>query len=131
MAIAPSLRNPIAVLGALTLLPLLVAATVSDDADMENATRLTVTVVGIDAQPESVLQVRAGVESFAEDASDAVRDNAATLDRLRVQLARSGVTERAPARAQAHSTTLRARSEERRVGKECSSPCRSRWSPYH
>ena len=26
---------------------------------------------------------------------------------------------------------LRFRSEERRVGKECSSPCRSRWSPYH
>ena len=24
-----------------------------------------------------------------------------------------------------------ARSEERRVGQECSSPCRSRWSPYH
>ena len=24
-----------------------------------------------------------------------------------------------------------ARSEERRVGKECSEPCRSRWSPYH
>ena len=29
-------------------------------------------------------------------------------------------------------TALRAlRSEERRVGKECSEPCRSRWSPYH
>src|SRR3546814_20252941 len=27
------------------------------------------------------------------------------------------------------SVTLR--SEERRVGKECVSPCRSRWSPYH
>ena len=26
---------------------------------------------------------------------------------------------------------LIARSEERRVGKECSEPCRSRWSPYH
>ena len=26
---------------------------------------------------------------------------------------------------------LGARSEERRVGKECYSPCRSRWSPYH
>ena len=26
---------------------------------------------------------------------------------------------------------LRARSEERRVGKECSKQCRSRWSPYH
>ena len=23
------------------------------------------------------------------------------------------------------------RSEERRVGKECASKCRSRWSPYH
>ena len=26
---------------------------------------------------------------------------------------------------------LRLRSEERRVGKECQSTCRSRWSPYH
>ena len=26
---------------------------------------------------------------------------------------------------------LGARSEERRVGKECSVTCRSRWSPYH
>src|SRR3546814_7551302 len=27
--------------------------------------------------------------------------------------------------------SLASRSEERRVGKECVSPCRSRWSPYH
>ena len=27
--------------------------------------------------------------------------------------------------------TIDARSEERRVGKECPSLCRSRWSPYH
>src|SRR3546814_10159939 len=27
--------------------------------------------------------------------------------------------------------TRRVRSEERRVGKECVSTCRSRWSPYH
>ena len=27
--------------------------------------------------------------------------------------------------------TLRARSEERRVGKECWITCRYRWSPYH
>ena len=26
---------------------------------------------------------------------------------------------------------VKARSEERRVGKECTSWCRSRWSPYH
>src|SRR3546814_1331104 len=29
------------------------------------------------------------------------------------------------------SNTSGTRSEERRVGKECVSPCRSRWSPYH
>src|SRR3546814_3477000 len=31
----------------------------------------------------------------------------------------------------APSFSLRGRSEERRVGKECVSTCRSRWSPYH
>src|SRR3546814_19410183 len=36
--------------------------------------------------------------------------------------------------ARQHSQTIYhpvGRSEERRVGKECVSPCRSRWSPYH
>src|SRR3546814_15258520 len=31
----------------------------------------------------------------------------------------------------AHGHRLEVRSEERRVGKECVSTCRSRWSPYH
>src|SRR3546814_12740777 len=31
----------------------------------------------------------------------------------------------------ASRTMLMPRSEERRVGKECVSTCRSRWSPYH
>src|SRR3546814_14450607 len=30
-----------------------------------------------------------------------------------------------------HARPVGARSEERRVGKECVSTCRSRWSPYH
>src|SRR3546814_9123129 len=30
-----------------------------------------------------------------------------------------------------HQGTRGGRSEERRVGKECVSTCRSRWSPYH
>src|SRR3546814_18024998 len=30
-----------------------------------------------------------------------------------------------------HDRSLPARSEARRVGKECVSTCRSRWSPYH
>src|SRR3546814_2440829 len=36
-----------------------------------------------------------------------------------------------PSRMAAPKTTGKARSEERRVGKECVSTCRSRWSPYH
>src|SRR3546814_17967916 len=45
--------------------------------------------------------------------------------------------EQAAAHAQAHGLADRVafktvvRSEERRVGKECVSTCRSRWSPYH
>src|SRR3546814_7101564 len=33
--------------------------------------------------------------------------------------------------ASSRPSTARERSEERRVGKECVSTCRSRWSPYH
>src|SRR3546814_11704015 len=33
--------------------------------------------------------------------------------------------------AEAEAAALAHRSEERRVGKECVSTCRSRWSPYH
>src|SRR3546814_6609616 len=50
----------------------------------------------------------------------AKRDHAATLADLR----NAGAD---PARLLAG---LRSRSEERRVGKECVSTCRSRWSPY-
>src|SRR3546814_8213758 len=32
---------------------------------------------------------------------------------------------------QGENKRQRGRSEERRVGKECGSTCRSRWSPYH
>src|SRR3546814_4553786 len=37
----------------------------------------------------------------------------------------------APMLARTASTEKGSRSEERRVGKECVSTCRSRWSPYH
>src|SRR3546814_2290545 len=37
----------------------------------------------------------------------------------------------APASPRGGCEARRARSEERRVGKECVSTCRSRWSPYH
>src|SRR3546814_12962734 len=41
------------------------------------------------------------------------------------------LTEELNARARPHRLLLMLRSEERRVGKECVSTCRSRWSPYH
>ena len=34
-------------------------------------------------------------------------------------------------KAEGEAFGKKGRSEERRVGKECSLPCRSRWSPYH
>src|SRR3546814_10116284 len=38
---------------------------------------------------------------------------------------------RSPPGRSGHRQPDRRRSEERRVGKECVSKCRSRWSPYH
>src|SRR3546814_10441598 len=42
-----------------------------------------------------------------------------------------GVRRRRVDTPRATTGTARERSEERRVGKECVSTCRSRWSPYH
>src|SRR3546814_8080218 len=46
---------------------------------------------------------------------------------------RAAVVTRVPMRGQQYRPSSRppGRSEERRVGKECVSTCRSRWSPYH
>src|SRR3546814_12028709 len=46
-------------------------------------------------------------------------------------LDRMGLTRRVAVRCQHAITAWQIRSEERRVGKECVSTCRSRWSPYH
>ena len=53
-----------------------------------------------------------------------------TLPLLTGALLRRSSGERAIGQVYA-ANTLGARSEERRVGKECSQQCRSRWSPYH
>src|SRR3546814_4372079 len=44
---------------------------------------------------------------------------------------RHGLRDRIVERDAADRAARRTRSEERRVGKECVSTCRSRWSPYH
>ena len=43
----------------------------------------------------------------------------------------SGLTEKFASLGGDYTRILVGRSEERRVGKECPSKCRSRWSPYH
>src|SRR3546814_18277459 len=51
-----------------------------------------------------------------------------SFSRIQIDTASSPAETRKGTR-QPHSP--KARSEERRVGKECVSTCRSRWSPYH
>src|SRR3546814_14664207 len=79
--------------------------------------------------------------TLLKDALKQAPDNASILDSLGWVLWSSG-TDRAVGRdylAKAHrlapgSAAIKShweRSEERRVGKECVSTCRSRWSPYH
>ena len=55
--------------------------------------------------------------------------------RLAVPLAAAGYrvigVDRDAAMLERAGLAAAARSEERRVGKECYQPCRSRWSPYH
>src|SRR3546814_16958873 len=51
-----------------------------------------------------------------------------SFDRERGGRARLGYNVGSP---RTFGMTVRKRSEERRVGKECVSTCRSRWSPYH
>ena len=52
-----------------------------------------------------------------------------TLHRMLGQLEAAGLLQREHD-GRHYGTGVR-RSEERRVGKECTSVCRSRWSPYH
>src|SRR3546814_16680521 len=63
------------------------------------------------------------------ESSRLVRDDSAT--RRAARLHAGGRTVRISLRQPQGSRLLRLRSEERRVGKECVSTCRSRWSQYH
>src|SRR3546814_11132725 len=57
-------------------------------------------------------------------------DDQATLDLMRLMRAAGAMKGEADYYEYANSAYMK-RSEERRVGKECVSTCRSRWSPYH
>ena len=68
-------------------------------------------------------EMLAGVRGARQEASELFREVAQALSELQGE---------AQNRRQAlQSESACTRSEERRVGKECFVPCRSRWSPYH
>src|SRR5216117_1096892 len=86
-----------------------------------------------------VVTVSIGRLHVEEDAGKSLHDRfpkatAVDLNRSGVPLVEivTGPDFRSPQEARAYLQTLKqVRSEERRVGKECPSLCRSRWSPYH
>ena len=69
-------------------------------------------------------------EVIEEPLGGAHRDPAETAHRLKAALVRHLEQLEAMPRDELRAARS-ARSEERRVGKECKSQCRSRWSPYH
>ena len=79
---------------------------------------------------------RSAMDGYAVVAADTTRASRATPARLRVveriytgQLPRASIA--SGACAEIATGAALPRSEERRVGKECVTTCRSRWSPYH
>src|SRR3546814_9880910 len=86
------------------------------------------------AEAEVEALLAASARGFADWSRRALSDRAAVLARVAAGLR----ADREPLSAlmsaemgKLHREALAERSEERRVGKECVSTCRSRWSPYH
>src|SRR3546814_6522594 len=76
------------------------------------------------ADDEPLGRSKAAVQAKARDFGDAGTARHLLFAQLRVERAENVWAPRV-------EQTCRARSEERRVGKECVSTCRSRWSPDH
>src|SRR3546814_7135371 len=68
-----------------------------------------------------------GMQAIAKRQAEILRQTVEELQKNVQSLMENG----APEAKVAKGTELTKRSEERRVGKECVSTCRSRWSPYH
>src|SRR3546814_1216577 len=73
------------------------------------------------------------VDMLIIDLEDAVPEGRKAEARaaMRAAVAAGFPGKRVAVRVNATGSAEKVRSEERRVGKECVSTCRSRWSPYH
>src|SRR3546814_14327032 len=94
---------------------------IDDEPDVVEIVRLTFNLRWPEAEVTSTATGEDGVRSVEQETPDIVIldiglpdiDGFEALARIR------------------HFSDVPVRSEERRVGKECVSTCRSRWSPYH
>src|SRR3546814_4067964 len=78
------------------------------------------------------LAVAAGILAHRRDADAVLEGYAAQLQRGEQQTGHAQFTVTwALCTTSRHLAVSLARSDERRVGKECVSTCRSRWSPFH
>src|SRR3546814_18603421 len=91
-------------------------------------------VCSSDLSPFRERSVEENLDLFRRMRAGEFADGARTL-RAKIDMASGNITMRDPAiyriKQVPHQNTGDARSEERRVGKEWVSTCRSRWSPYH
>src|SRR3546814_13808022 len=73
----------------------------------------------------------AGVAAPMPDDAEGASEYRVLLAVLHEDLRQLSETQSVTARNPLKAEMAHKRSEERRVGKECVSTCRSRWSPYH
>lgn len=78
-------------LGLVALAPWLISAS-SDRGISENSTVVTITGKGYGNRLPPLLTVRTGVQTFNRNAGRAMAENARTIDRLRAELRRAGVS---------------------------------------
>src|SRR3546814_12947183 len=100
------------------------ALVVDDDAPIRNLLRTVLELEGWE-----VLEAEDGDQALA--LAKAERPHAIVLDVMMPGIDGFDVLAELRGTDHGRSTAVVMRSEERRVGKECVSTCRSRWSPYH
>src|SRR3546814_10347002 len=96
--------------------PRIITVTVTDGTSYSNTATTTVNVVGVNDAPVAT----GGAVTGTEDTSLILGWSTFGVSDVDSSASSLGV-----------KITGLPRSEERRVGKECVSTCRSRWSPYH
>src|SRR5882757_6715876 len=84
-------RNLTIILGVAAIAPWIIGAAANSGDRPENNTIVSIVGTGLSEQRAQLITVNAGVSSFGTDASDAMRQNADTMARIRAELKRNGI----------------------------------------